>query len=239
MLTPRTPVERPAPAAAAVSPRGARRTALRHRLLTGSAVLLLAVIAERWFLASQPFPGDGWAAQIGMSHKAWPIWEITRVYQQVGRPLVAVGEVALLLGWLWQRAGRRETHGLLIVLLASATCGVIKILCGPTPLWMVLDHHVGTNFPSGVVTFMTATVGYVALVAWRLGRRLLPLGLTIAILGAGPARVLGGQHLISDVLGGYMLGSAWLLIAYSYVTTQARGWHAKARWRVPTLETLD
>jgi membrane-associated phospholipid phosphatase len=205
-------------------------------MLTGSAMLLLAVIAERWLLASHPFPGDSWAARLGMSHKSWPVWELTRAYQQVGRPLVAVGEVALLLGWLWQRAGRRATQGLLIALLASAACGVIKILCGPTPLWMVLDHHVGTNFPSGVVTFMTATIGYVALVAWRQGRRLLGLALAIAILGAGPARVLGGQHLISDVLGGYMLGTAWLLLAQAYLVMPVRGARGRSRWPVPRLE---
>src|ERR1700722_10258433 len=124
----------------------------RYRLLTCSAMLLLAVIAERWLLASHLFPGDRWAAAVGMSHKSRLIWDITRVYQQVGRPLVAIGEVAVMLAWLWHRAGRREIQGLFLVLLAAASCRVMKILCGPPPLWMVLGHHVGTNFPSGVVT---------------------------------------------------------------------------------------
>jgi membrane-associated phospholipid phosphatase len=211
----------------------------RNRLLTCSAMLLLAVIAERWLLASHLFPGDRWAAAVGMSHKSRLIWDITRVYQQVGRPLVAIGEVAAMLAWLGRRASRREIQGLLIVLLASACCGVIKILCGPTPLWMVLDHHVGTNFPSGVVTFMTATIGYIAVVAWRQGRRFVPIGLAIAILGAGPARVLGGQHLISDVLGAYMLGLAWLLLAYVYLVTPARRGRRQAAWTMPSFETLD
>jgi membrane-associated phospholipid phosphatase len=222
------------PQAAAVS-----RSSAQYRVLTCSAMLLLAVIAERWLLASHLFPGDRWAAAVGMSHKSWPIWDITRVYQQVGRPLVAVGEVAAMLAWLWRRAGRREIQGLCIVLLASASCGVIKIVCGPTPLWMVLDHHVGTNFPSGVVTFMTATVGYIAVVAWRLGHRVVPVALGVAILGAGPARVLGGQHLISDVLGAYMLGMAWLLLAYVYLLTPTRRGRRQTAWTMPSFETLD
>jgi len=215
------------------------RPAIQYRLLICSAVLLLAVIAERWLLASHLFPGDRWAAAVGMSHKSWPVWDITRIYQQVGRPLVAIGEVAVMLAWLWRRAGRRETQGLLIVMLASASCGVIKILCGPTPLWMVLDHHVGTNFPSGVVTFMTATVGYVAVVAWRLGHRAVPIALTLAILGSGPARILGGQHLISDVLGAYMLGLAWLLLACVYLVAPQRRGRQQAAWAMPSFETLD
>jgi membrane-associated phospholipid phosphatase len=141
--------------------------------------------------------------------------------------------------WLGFCAGWREIQGLFIVLLASASCGVIKIVCGPTPLWMVLDHHVGTNFPSGVVTFMTATVGYIAVVAWRLGHRFVPAALGVAILGAGPARVLGGQHLISDVLGAYMLGLAWLLLAYVYLLTPARRGRRQTTWTMPSFETLD
>lgn len=210
-----------------------------YGLLTFSALLLLAVIAERWMLATHLFPGDTWAAQLGMSPKPKLIWDITRVYQQVGRPLVAIGEVAAMLAWLWRRAGHREIKGLGIVLLASLTCGLIKILCGPTPLWTVLDHHVGTNFPSGVVTFMTATVGYIALVAWRIGRRFVPIALVVAIVGAGPARVVGGQHLISDVLGAYMLGLAWLLVAYAYLLTPLHGGRRSATWAMPGIESLD
>jgi len=248
MLSPPQPAETIAPAVAQTAetapltvPQTAavERPAIQSRLLICSAVLLLAVIAERWLLASHLFPGDRWAAAIGMSHKSRMIWDITRVYQQVGRPLVAVGEVAVMLAWLWRRAGRREIQGLFVVLLASASCGVIKILCGPTPLWMVLDHHVGTNFPSGVVTFMTATVGYIAVVAWRLGHRAVPIALAVAILGAGPARVLGGQHLISDVLGAYMLGLAWLLLAYVYVVTPTRRGRRRTAWTMPSFETLD
>jgi membrane-associated phospholipid phosphatase len=231
--------ETAAPAIAQTVEATASRPAAHYRLLTASALLLLAVIAERWLLVSHLFPGDRWAAAVGMSHKSWAVWEITRVYQQVGRPLVAVGEVAVMLAWLWRRAGRREIQGLFIVLLASVCCGVIKILCGPTPLWTVLDHHVGTNFPSGVVTFMTATVGYVAVVAWRQGRRGVPIALALAILGAGPARVLGGQHLISDVLGAYMLGLSWLLLAYVYVAAPARRVSSQAAWMMPSFETLD
>jgi undecaprenyl-diphosphatase len=175
------------------------------------------VILERWLLAHHTFPGDTWAAGLGASHKPWIVFATTRVYQQVGRPLVAIGEVAVMLGWLWRTQDRRAAYGLLIALLASACCGLIKIICGPTPLWMSLHDHVGTNFPSGVVTFLTGPVGYMAAVAWRQRRRV-PAAVAVAVIaGAGPARMLGGQHLLSDVLGGYLLGAAWLTVAYAYL----------------------
>ena len=198
-------------------PRVARRQA---SLLCGAALLIL-VIVERWLLSRHPFPGDPWAAQVGAAHKPWLVYAITRVYQQVGRPLVAIGEVAVMLVWLWRGSGRRAAEGLLIALLASATCGLIKTLCGPTPLWLAL-HHVGSNFPSGVVTFVTASGGYIGAVAYRRGRRIVPVVVLVVIAGAGPARVLGGQHLLSDILGGYALGAAWLIAACVHLLEPGR-----------------
>jgi membrane-associated phospholipid phosphatase len=187
-----------------------------HAWLLCSATLLLLVIAVRWQLTLHPFPGDAWAARLGASPKPWLVYVITRVYQQVGRPLVAIGEVLVMFVWLWRSSGRRAAQGLFVALLASAICGLIKTLCGPTPLWLAL-HHVGTDFPSGVVTFVTAAGGYLAAVARRQGRTITPVVLILVIAGAGPARVLGGQHVLSDVVAGYMLGTAWLIVAYAYL----------------------
>lgn len=199
-----------------------------------SALLVLAVVAERWWLRQHSFPGDAWAAHLGAEHKSWLVWQITRAYQQIGRPLVAVGEVIVMLVWLWRSGGgRRAAQGLSVALLASASCGLIKIVCGPTPMWIGL-HHVGTNFPSGVVTFVTASGGYLGLAAWRQGKRVLPLVVTAVMAGAGPARMLGGQHLLSDVIGGYMLGGAWLLAAHAYLVAGRHGARARheAQWQI-------
>ncbi len=213
------------------------RSAMSYRPLVGTAVLLALVVGERWLLASHTLPGDAWAARLGASQKWWPVWDITRLYQQVGRPLVAIGEVLVIAWWLWRGGERRALAelvslppslarltgdaraltGLVVTLAASVCCGTIKIICGPTPFWRTLPHHVGTNFPSGVVTFATATGGYLALVAWRRGHRWATVVLIVAIAGAGPARVVGGQHLLSDVIGGYLLGVAWLLAAGAYL----------------------
>jgi undecaprenyl-diphosphatase len=222
------------------SPARVRRSRIRavcsqHSWLLRSATLLIAVIAMRRLLSQHPFPGDAWAARLGASHKPWLIYAITRVYQQVGRPLVAVGEVLVILAWLWRSSGRRTARGLLIALLASFTCGLIKTICGPTPLWLSL-HHVGTNFPSGVVTFVTAVGGYLGVVALRQGHRTTWMVLMVVIAGAGPARVLGGQHLLSDVLGGYMLGAAWLIAAYAYMVRPERRAHEEAAWGVTSVK---
>ena len=203
-----------------------------------SAALLLLVIAMRWLLSVHPFPGDAWTAQLAASPKPWFVNAFTRAYQQIGRPLVAIGEVLVMIPWLWRTGGRRAAQGLLIALLASATCGLIKTICGPTPLWLAL-HHLGTNFPSGVVTFVTATGGYLGAVAWQQGRRLIPGIVILVIAGAGPARVLGGEHLLSDVVGGYLVGAAWLIVANVYFIGTSQGAEEKeASWKIDSLEAV-
>jgi membrane-associated phospholipid phosphatase len=212
----------------------AERTYRSQTWLVCSAGLLAAVLTLRWLLSLHAFPGDGWAARAGAAPKPWLVYAITRVYQQVGRPLVAVGEVLAMLAWLWHGSGRRAAQGLFFALLASAACGMIKVICGPTPMWLSLQH-VGTNFPSGVVTFVTASGGYLTVVAWRRGRRIMPAMMVLVILGAGPARVLGGQHLLSDTLGGYMLGGAWLIAAWAYLAEPARQPSRRATVQTETL----
>jgi hypothetical protein len=212
-----------------------RRPYGRYGWLLCSATLLLVVIVTRLLLAlHHEFPLDLWAARLGDAHKPRLIYVITRVYQQIGRPIPAICEALAMLTWLWWTSERRVAQGLLIALLASATCGFIKTICGPTPMWLSL-HHVGSNFPSGVVTFVTAAGGYVAAVAWRRGRTVIPAVFLVIIAGAGPARVLGGQHLISDALDGYMLGAAWLIAALTYMVGPR---HASARRaEAPELQT--
>lgn len=206
-----------------------------------TATLLLLTVGLRWLVSMHPFPGDLWAARLGASSKPWVVFAITRAYQQIGRPLVAVAEVLLMLAWLWHSSDRRTAQGLLIVLIASVTCGLVKIVCGPTPLWLEL-HHVGTNFPSGVVTFTTATGGYLAVVARRQGRKLAPALLIAIVAGAGPARILGGQHVLSDVLGGYMVGLAWLIPACVYMWRSDQSAAAESAlndpgWKITSVET--
>ncbi len=204
--------------------------------VTLSVVLLVTVLVERWFLSLHALPGDMWSARVGMSHKPWVIFAITRVYQQIGRPLVAIGETLAMIAWLWRFADRRAIRGLAIVLIASACNGLIKIFCGPTPLWQTLPHHVGTNFPSGVVTFCTASGGYMVMVAWRQGRRRGAAIMGVLLALSGPARILGAQHLFSDVLGAYMLGSAFLILATLYLTHPAARPQEVTEWNIASLE---
>lgn len=155
---------------------------------------LHAVVADR----------DGWAAVLEvLSFLGKPVWL-----------LVAIGLPAL---WLV----RQQRWHLALFLAVTAIGGgivdtIVKVVVArPRPL---LDDPVssarGNSFPSG--HSMSSTICYGALLL-ALGvllsdraRRWATAG-TVALVGAiGFSRLALGVHYVTDVLGGFVLGLAWL-----------------------------
>jgi membrane-associated phospholipid phosphatase len=120
-----------------------------------------------------------------------------------------------------------------LALLASALGGAValydiaKPLVGrqrpPPSIW--IGHYGGAAFPSG---HATATVAFYAVLALVLARgasherrALLFSGAALVALVVGASRVYLGAHWLTDVLGGYALGSTWVA-ALVTITLMAR-----------------
>lgn len=127
------------------------------------------------------------------------------------------GVVAAAAVSLW-RTGRHRLA--VFVVVTSAGGGIIDTLVKlavnrPRP---VVDHPVATafgkSFPSGHT--MSATVVYGALLVafWALmSKRWRPValaGVVCLVLAVASSRLLLGVHFLSDVIGGFLLGLAWL-----------------------------
>ena len=89
----------------------------------------------------------------------------------------------------------------------------------PTPQFAVIYRELFTySFPSGHVTAYTVLYGFLFYLAYTYLPRNSPLrwvalvvcGLLIVLVG--PSRIYMGQHWASDVLAGYALGFAYLLL---------------------------
>jgi undecaprenyl-diphosphatase len=80
-----------------------------------------------------------------------------------------------------------------------------------------LDTAFGTSFPSGHAMASTLTYGAVLLaflpVLSRGWRRVAEIATVVVVLAIGSSRLLLGVHFVTDVVGGYLLGLAWLLAA--------------------------
>lgn len=135
----------------------------------------------------------------------------------LGKPIFLVVAVGLPGLWLLRRGAHR------LVLFLAVTCiggglidTIVKVVVGrPRP---VVEEPIaeafGKSFPSG--HSMSAVVCYGALLlvflpllgGWR---RTVAVGLTaLLVLAIGFSRLTLGVHFVSDVLGGYFLGAAWL-----------------------------
>jgi membrane-associated phospholipid phosphatase len=128
--------------------------------------------------------------------------------------------------WVWRRG-----HPRLAVFLVVTTLGgglldtLVKEAVGrprPSLAQPVASAH-GKSFPSGHA--MSSTVVYGALLLVFLpviGRRYRPLilaGAVVFVAGIGFSRLALGVHYISDVLGGYVLGLAWLALSTAAFST--------------------
>jgi membrane-associated phospholipid phosphatase len=147
-----------------------------------------------------------------------------------------VGAVALLV------LERRWAAAVLVALtvVADVLAATIKLVVArprPTPDLVEIYRQVsGYSFPSGHVVHYVVFYGVIGYLAWRTLpssrpnpwlRRLLQIVLGVCcalVLLVGPSRVFLGAHWPTDVLGGYLLGGACLLLVvagHEWWTTRA------------------
>jgi undecaprenyl-diphosphatase len=117
---------------------------------------------------------------------------------------------------LWRGRPRLILYLVVTSIVGGLVDTAVKVLVNrPRP---VVDHPVATalgkSFPSGHAMSSAVTYGALALVFLPvLPRRLRPaaLGVVVAIvLAIGTSRLFLGVHFVSDVVGGFVLGLAWL-----------------------------
>jgi undecaprenyl-diphosphatase len=128
--------------------------------------------------------------------------------------------LAAIVGCVWGRWYRGAlfllgTHG------AGWLASNIKLLTDrPRPtseLVRVLGQVGETSYPSGHVTSYVVLYGFLFFLVYVLMRRSWPRTLLLTMFGlpvalVGVSRIYLGHHWASDVVGGYALGTAYLLI---------------------------
>ena len=145
------------------------------------------------------------------------IW-VLKVVTFLGTPVWFYFIVAVASVFLWRR-GRNRLVAYLITtsLVGGAIDSVVKILVDrprPSLEEPIITAH-GKSFPSGHA--MSSTVVYGALLLTFLPaipkrRRIIMLGAyLVLIMSIGFSRLALGVHYLTDVLGGYALGAAWLI----------------------------
>ena len=128
--------------------------------------------------------------------------------------------------FLWRRGRRRLAVFLVVTALGGGVVNTAVKLAVDRPR-PVVDHPVATafgkSFPSGHA--MSATVCYGALLLAflhavpRRARAAAGGATVVLVVAIGSSRLLLGVHFLSDVVGGHVLGAAWLVGAVAAFQT--------------------
>lgn len=142
-----------------------------------------------------------------------------KLISYLGTPVWFYVLIGLAMLWVWRRNQKRLVLFLFVTSLGGGLVDTaVKILVNrPRPK---VDHPIheafGKSFPSGHSMSSVICYGALFLVLVPIFRsraaRHAALAATIAIcLAIGSSRLMLGVHFFSDVLGGYVLGLAWLI----------------------------
>lgn len=146
--------------------------------------------------------------------------EVLRVVSHLGSPVVCHLLAVVGAGFCWVR-GRRRPAAYLVAVAAGAALSstAVKLLVRRERpvLEAAIASARGFSFPSGHATIATAVYGalflvFVASVPAR-GRRWLLAATVVFLAGVGLSRLVLGVHHLTDVVGGHILGLAWLSAA--------------------------
>lgn len=167
-----------------------------------------------------------------VAHRVAWLSSAMKVLTWLGSTAVIVPVLLVVAGVLIARRRDWRSAAFLAIAVAGAIAlyDVVKPLVGrprpPPRLW--IGHYSGAAFPSGHATQSIAFYGMlaVALSARRSlrARSLLWAVAALMTIVIGASRVYLGAHWLTDVLGGYALGAAWLafVVAMGLATTRGR-----------------
>ncbi|MEO7000445.1 MAG: phosphatase PAP2 family protein [Ktedonobacterales bacterium] len=202
-------------------------------LLIGYVIALAAVVGLS--LAAHAFsvlPGDlGFSLELQESR--YPaIFDLMYGISLFGYlPWSVIVEVAAL-AILWLLRLRIEAIFLALTLLADGLGGLIKLLVDRHRPSASLVHVSTTlsspGFPSGHTVHYTVFFGFILYIllvnfrpSWRRNLLVTICALLIALIGV--SRVYLGEHWLSDVVGGYLVGALCLIpIIYGYLWARRR-----------------
>lgn len=146
-----------------------------------------------------------------------PLIALLEVVSFLGKPIFLVFAIGLPGAWILRRGGRKLALFLAVTCIGGGLVStVVKLAVGrPRPeLDQPITEAFNHSFPSGHAMQAVVCYGALALVVSPMvgatARRRIMAGTVVLAVAIGASRLALGVHYVSDVLGGYVLGAAWL-----------------------------
>jgi len=198
-----------------------------------AAVLLAGVIGLWCYLRYVgPLPGDEAILRRVEAHQALRTSHLLQFFGNLGTTSVAFVTVVIAAAIVGRTIGLLAACAVLLSAIGVVVNASLRAILGPTPTSQATFGAFVESYPSGHVVYATTVFGLLAWLAWRHGRRDAAVVLAGLVVAMGPARVLNSAHLPSDVIGGYLLGGAWLLLvltAYAIACARREGHRVRLR----------
>lgn len=187
------------------------------------AAVLAAFVAVCWatIAAFGAFPADGATAEEVAERRLGDVGlAIPRVLSFLGEPPVAAAWTVVLALVAGHVLGRRYAALVIAAAGVAVLTTAIKVLADrPRP---AAGQGLDPSFPSGHTAYVTAVLGLAAIVLAEHRRWWLAAGALLVIAAMGPSRIVLGVHWLSDVLAGYAIGLAWLVLVVTLGLPRAR-----------------
>ena len=171
-------------------------------------------------------------------HGPWPILLVAWFFSATGQAGIILFMLILTILWARQRRWRELALMILGVGGGEALFQVLSAMIGrhrpvfPDPL----ETLPGPGFPSGHTTTSVLLFGLFLYLFWRRlpspAWRAVGVALFLLLVGGiGLGRMYIGDHYLTDILGGYALGTAWAGLIWT--TIEMVAWRQKSRLSPP------
>lgn len=201
------------------------RSRTSRELLIAAVVLAAAFVALLlWIRYQGPLAGDrrvhDWVAGRGVPRQS--VSDLYSLFGAVGTPAGGAFVTLTIALVALYNVGARNAGLVLAAVLIGFAEKPIANLAGQTQSAAQAGIPAG-GFPSGHALFTASVLGMTAWLGHHHGRLDVTVVSLTVILLTGVTRVLSGAHLPSEVLGGYLLGAAWLCLVLAVDRRRAAG----------------
>jgi len=183
---------------------------------------LLAGVVEDLLTSDPIIAADIRITNLFVAFRTEALTNVFRWVTLLGKSQVILGfiVISVVLLWLWRKS--YYILSIFISVIGSAMFTYLGKLAfhRPRPVMAVYTEH-SFSFPSGHATTAVAFYGFIGYILMRFAqswnRKINVLFATILVIAAiGLSRIYLGEHYLSDVWSGYLVGAMWLIIAISF-----------------------